>query len=134
MAEFAPSSHRDEAAQSQGAGDQLITVAARRAGSATVLTVQGEVDMLTTPKLRESVAGQLSESADLFVLDLSGLTFLGSSGLAVLVETLEETRKRDLPLRLVCNTREVTRPLAATGLTDLFDIYPDIDAALATVS
>ena len=56
------------------------------------------------------------------VIDLSGVQFLGSAGLAVLVETQKSSRAREVPLSLIATTRAVTRPLEVTGLIDLFTI------------
>ncbi|HEY2763110.1 MAG TPA: STAS domain-containing protein [Pseudonocardiaceae bacterium] len=111
--------------------DQLISLDTQRVGSSHLVTVGGEVDMVTTPHLRGYLLRQVEQADATLVLDLRRVAFLGSSGLAVLVEILDLTRERDLALRLVCNSREVVRPLEATGLTELFEIYPDPDAALA---
>lgn len=112
--------------------DQLISLDAREAGDSYLVTVTGEVDMMTTPHLQSYLQEHLKRAGGLLVLDLRGVAFLGSSGLAVLVETLESTRQRGTALRLVCSSREVVRPLEATGLTELFDIHSDLDEALAT--
>ncbi|MGH3980397.1 MAG: STAS domain-containing protein [Pseudonocardiaceae bacterium] len=111
--------------------DQLISLDVQQRETATVLTVRGEVDMVTTPHLRAGLHERLQARPDLLVLDLTRLSFLGSSGLAVLVETLETSREQGTTLRLVCNSHEVLRPLEATGLTELFQTYQDLDAALA---
>lgn len=112
--------------------DQLISLDVHEldAGRGCVVSVAGEVDMLTTPRLQHCLADRVATGQPLLVLDLTKLAFLGSSGLAVLVETLEQARDKQVTLRLVCDSREVTRPLAATGLTELFDTYPTVDAAL----
>ncbi len=111
--------------------DQLISLGAREVGDSCLVTVAGEIDMMTTPSLRAFLRQQLEHAGPLLVIDLTGVRFLGSSGLAVLVETLGGARERHVRLRLVCNSREVTRPLEATGLTELFEIHPDPDTALA---
>ena len=80
--------------------------------------------------MRAFLQQQLEQVGPLLVVDLREVRFLGSSGLAVLVETLGCARERHIGLRLVCNSGEVTRPLEATGLAELFEIYPDPDAAL----
>ena len=112
--------------------DQLISLQGREVGESILVTVAGEVDMLTTPHLRSYLQEQLGRAQSMLVIDLRMVEFLGSSGLAVLVETLEQARERGVALRLVCDSREVVRPLAATGLTDLFDIHHDPEAALAS--
>lgn len=110
--------------------DQLISLDAREAGDIYLVTVSGEVDMMTTPHLRSYLQQHIEKAGPVLVLDLRGVGFLGSSGLAVLVETLDWTRERGSELRLVCSSREVVRPLEATGLTELFTICADLDEAL----
>ena len=85
-------------------------------------TVVGEVDTFTAPVLRSSLDTQLEQSPRELVIDLSGVQFLGSAGLAVLVETQKAARSREVDLRLIATTRAVTRPLEVTGLIDLFTI------------
>ncbi|MGY1709705.1 STAS domain-containing protein [Geodermatophilus sp. SYSU D00758] len=103
--------------------DDVITLstATSEDGEVTV-TVVGEVDTFTAPVLRSSLDTQLEQQPKALVIDLSGVQFLGSAGLAVLVETQKSARSRDVDLRLVATTRAVTRPLEVTGLIDLFTI------------
>ena len=86
------------------------------------VTVVGEVDTFTAPVLRSSLDTQLEQQPRELVIDLSGVQFLGSAGLAVLVETQKASRTRNVDLRLIATTRAVTRPLEVTGLIDLFTI------------
>lgn len=111
--------------------DQLISFDAREVGGSYLVTIAGEVDMATTPQLRAYLQQQVERAGSTLVLDLRRIAFLGSSGLAVLVETLGWTRERHIALRLVCNSREVVRPLEATGLTELFEIHSEPGTALA---
>jgi anti-sigma B factor antagonist len=96
---------------------------------ARVLQVSGEIDILGAPALRSALVLALEESK-LVVLDLSGVSFLGSSGLAVLVEAREQAQRASQDLRLVCTTRIVLRALEATGLRELFVVAPDLNSAL----
>ena len=114
--------------------DQLLALEAHPVDGGTVVTATGEVDMLTTPRLRAMLRQQLDRERSLLLADLRGLEFLGSSGLAVLVETLDAARERGVDLASVCDSREVLRPLEATGLTELFEIHSDVDSALAARS
>jgi anti-sigma B factor antagonist len=98
-------------------------------GSARVLRAAGEIDITSAPALRSALLPAL-ESAERVVLDLSEVSFLGSSGLAVLVEGREQAQQGGRELRLVCTSRIVIRALEATGLRDLFDISPDVATAL----
>lgn len=99
-------------------------------GSTRLLQASGEIDILSAPALRSALLPAL-ESAERVVLDLSGVSFLGSSGLAVLVEARDQAQQGGRTLRLVCSSRIVLRALEATGLRDLFDIAADLPTALA---
>jgi anti-sigma B factor antagonist len=103
--------------------DDVITLSTSTGDEGTVtVTVVGEVDTFTAPVLRSSLDTQLEQQPRELVIDLSGVQFLGSAGLAVLVETQKAARSRDVGLRLIATTRAVTRPLEVTGLIDLFTI------------
>ncbi|MFD1150022.1 STAS domain-containing protein [Saccharothrix hoggarensis] len=98
--------------------------------SVTVVSVSGEVDMLTAPQLRADVLRHI-DAGTTVVLDMSGVSFLGSAGLAVLVEAAQQGKRRGAAFRVVAVERAVTRPLAATGLGEVFSVFESVDAALA---
>lgn len=98
-------------------------------GSARLLRAFGEIDIMSAPTLRSALLPAL-ESVERVVLDLSQVSFLGSSGLAVLVEGRDQAQQYDRQLRLVCASRVVIRALEVTGIRDLFDISPDLASAL----
>jgi len=90
--------------------DDVITLSTSTGEDGTVtVTVVGEVDTFTAPVLRSSLDSQLEQSPRELVIDLSGVQFLGSAGLAVLVETQKSARSRDVGLRLIATTRAVSR-------------------------
>jgi anti-sigma B factor antagonist len=92
---------------------------------AVTVSVVGEVDGCTAPMLRSLLDTQLERQPSELVLDLRGVRFLGSAGLAVLVGTQTSADARDIALRLIATTRPVTRPLEVTGLIDLFSVSGD---------
>jgi anti-sigma B factor antagonist len=65
------------------------------------------------------------------VVDLSGVTFLASSGLAVLIRAAHRATEQNRRVRLVAPTRAVTRPLELTGADQLFVLHAAVDDALA---
>src|SRR3954453_5464048 len=109
------------------AGDDQITLAVHRDGSRVVIVVGGEVDMLTSPHLRALVLEHLAASAgvDLGGLHLAAVTFLGTSGLAVLIEVREAAHMAGVELRLACTARRGVRPLPIAGPLCPFAI-PDL--------
>jgi len=90
---------------------------------ARVVTVTGEVDALTAPKLANVLQEQLS-AARVVVVDLDGVEFLGSAGLSALFEANEFATRECRVLRLVCHSRIANRALEATELRDHF-IFAD---------
>lgn len=110
--------------------EQLIDLTVSVREQAVVVSVSGEIDMLTAPTLRSCLEHQLKQRPQLIVVDLSSISFLGSSGLAVLVAMQRRAGETGTTLRLVCSTRAVLRPLQATGLDEVFQVSGTLEEAL----
>ena len=54
-------------------------------GTTRVVSLSGELDIATAPKLRRALLELLSDSPDPLLVDMAGVSFMDSSGLAVLV-------------------------------------------------
>jgi anti-sigma B factor antagonist len=112
--------------------DQITLSTSTPSPGKVVLEVGGEVDMLTSPQLRAAVLEQFeADGVGTVVLVLDGVTFLGTSGLAVLIEVREAAQNAGVDLRLVCTARRVLRPLTIAGLVPLFNVHETLDQALA---
>jgi anti-sigma B factor antagonist len=96
-----------------------------------LLAVGGEVDMLSSPTLRESIAATLAGDHQRMIIDLDGVEFLGTSGLAALVEARGTALDRNIELWLVCSGRQVLRPLRIAGLFELFRVADSTADVLA---
>lgn len=111
---------------------ELGTVVERPQAGVVVLSVEGEVDTLTAPPLERALGDLLADPTDtVLVVDMSEVTFLASSGLAVLIRAAHQAAERHLRLRLVAVSRAVRRPLEITGSDQLFDLYDDRGTAVA---
>ncbi|WP_232665645.1 STAS domain-containing protein [Pseudonocardia sp. TRM90224] len=106
---------------------QMMRLAVTRSGAAAVITVTGEVDALTAPELSSAVAAAPVATDRLLVLDLTGVTFLGSAGLAVISTAAASV---SVPVRVVAATHTVTRPLEVTGLDQVVELHPTLASAL----
>ena len=107
-----------------------LTVAVHHRGDAVVVEAAGEVDILTAGHLQESLAAAAAARPPVLVIDLLAVTFLGSSGLAVLLET-QQLAGDHTQLRVVATQPVVLRPLHVTGLTGLFVLCDSQQDALA---
>lgn len=99
----------------------------------TVLVrASGELDVFTTPLLRDALLGLPLESLSAAVVDLAGLTFIDSSGLGVLVAAQKKLRTGGGALRVVCDGGPVLRMLEITGLLGTITVFGTVDEALGT--
>src|SRR5205814_7020982 len=97
----------------------------------TVLSVKGEVDVYTAPRLREKLVELVSQGKHQIVVDLEAVDFLDSTGLGVLVGGLKRLRSHDGDLVLVCTQSRILKVFEITGLTKVFAIHDSLDAAVA---
>lgn len=95
----------------------------------TVLTVRGEVDVYTAPKLRERLVELAADGHHKVVVDLEQVDFLDSTGLGVLVGGLKRLRSHDGDLLLVSTQRRILKVFEITGLTKVFSIYDSVEDA-----
>lgn len=105
---------------------EALSVTVRRLEQAHLIAhVAGEVDMLTGPPLKEHLSMLLDTQPDRLIVDLSEVTFLGSTGLAVLIGARQTAAEQGTKLQLSgIDHRAVARPLQITGLDRLFETRP----------
>lgn len=107
-----------------------ITLTARDVSAGVVVVaVAGELDMATAPVVDEYVRRRLGGVSRALVLDLSGVTFLGSTGINLLIALGTECEAVGAELRLVATTKAVLHPLELTDLTDHFTIVTAVSEA-----
>lgn len=98
----------------------------------TVVAVNGRVDSLSAGDLETEMKKLIEEGRANFLLDLSGVEFLSSSGLRVLVTTLKTVRKAGGDLRLAALSQRASDAIELAGLDPLFKTYEDREAAIAS--
>jgi anti-sigma B factor antagonist len=96
-----------------------------------VVTVEGEIDIYTAPRLRELLIDLVGQGSYQLIVDLDKVGFLDSTGLGVLVGGLKRVRAHDGSLDLVCTQERILNIFRITGLTQVFGIYPTVDQAIA---
>ncbi|MFL6143737.1 MAG: STAS domain-containing protein [Labedaea sp.] len=89
----------------------------RPASGHTLVTVSGDVDALTAPRLHELLTHRLRTRPTTLTVDLSQVTFLGVAGLTVLARSVVLAKMRGIRLRLaVGDNRTVARLVDLAGL------------------
>jgi len=113
--------------------DVELSLSTRESAGTTVVDVGGEIDVYTSPKLRERLVGLVNEGAISLVVNLDAVEFIDSTGLGVLVGVLKRTRARGGSLSLVCRRDALLRVFTITGLEKVFAIYDSVADATAPV-
>lgn len=98
---------------------------------AAIIEVQGEVDLYTSPRMREAIIQTASDKTPMVVVDLSGVGYMDSSGVATLVEGLQFSRGYGGAFRLAGLGGAVREVFKFAKLEKVFEIYPDANRALA---
>lgn len=93
-----------------------------RVDGTVVIRVQGELDMYAAPTLGRDLTEALDAMPHSISLDLSGLTFLDSTGIRVLVSAHRHAAAQGCGFILRSPQRSVLRVLKLTGLDQLFVI------------
>jgi anti-anti-sigma factor len=109
-----------------------ITTSVEHRDDITLLTVGEVVDLATAPVLEEAIDGLLAEGPKALIVDLSGVTFLASVGLRLLVSTHEKVGESG-QFAVVASGPITSRPIQLTKLDEVFAMYPTLDEALTRV-
>ncbi|PIE33236.1 anti-anti-sigma factor [candidate division KSB3 bacterium] len=98
---------------------------------AYILEVQGEIDLYSSPMLRKYIFNTLKEQKpQTLIVDLSGVTYTDSSGIATLVEGLQLAEEYRTHFKLVGLSQTVLEVFQLVRLERVFDIYDTEDDAL----
>lgn len=101
-----------------------LELAAEQQGRVATVTVRGELDAYTAPGLEALCSKIVDKGVEAVVLDLSGTTFLDSSGLRVIIALHHRIEEARGELTLDRPGQHILRLLEITGLRDRFVIAP----------
>jgi len=108
--------------------DGLVLTSEQRADS-VIVTVGGDLDIVTSPALDDCL-GQVRGSGTRVILDLSGVDFMDTSALAVIVGHWKRLEAAGGSLALAGARYRYTKTLWITGLADRLSLYDNVEAAL----
>jgi len=96
----------------------------------TVVALEGDIDLQSSPDARKVLLDAVGRGQAVFV-DLSGVGYIDSSGIASLVEALQRSRQAGSGFCLAAVSGAALRVLQLARLDKVFRIFPTLDAALA---
>jgi anti-sigma B factor antagonist len=125
---------RDIQSSTMDETQDLVAIVTRRVAGAVVVTIAGEVDILGGSRLRAELREAVDGDDDgPVVVDLTGVTLLSSTGLAVLVDARWHAREhgREVVLAVDPGSRAVPLALHAAGIASLFPTVADVEEAVS---
>jgi len=102
-------------------------------GRTAVVAVPTELDLTIAEELRDVLLGVLNAGALGLVVDLTGTTFCDSAGITAITRAVRRSTASDATVRLAVTSAPVLRVLNLVGIDRLIDLYPDVDAAVASL-
>ena len=105
-----------------------LNVSSRFHDDHTIVTICGEIDLYTAPRLHSELAGLLADGMPArVVIDMSGVEFCDSTGMNVLLSCLRRARERGGELEIAAPKPAVRKILQVTGLDSVFTLVGDAE-------
>jgi anti-anti-sigma factor len=97
-----------------------------------VIAISGRIDSYTSPMIEQELETLLSEGHCNIIVDFSDVSYLSSSGMLVFINTEKKCRFKDQGKVLLSTVPDqVLSSLKLAGFDQIFEIYPDIPAAVS---
>lgn len=94
------------------------------------LSITGDIDMSTSPRVRERLTPLFTQGRKAIVVDLSGVPYIDSSGIATLVEGLQWSHSKNSKFRLASLTPAVKDVFEIARLLTVFEVFDSKEEAL----
>jgi anti-sigma B factor antagonist len=112
-----------------------IKINTRELGNqAQAVEVVGEIDVYTSPKVKEIIGELIDKGNYQLVINLEDVRYIDSTGLGVLIGALKKVREKDGSISLVCTNPQIKKIFNITGLVKIFGIYKSEEEALGSIS
>ncbi len=98
-----------------------------------VLPLKGEIDLHVSPAVTESLNAMTEKKPERVVIDLSRATYIDSAGLAALILAMQNVEAYGGRFFLTGLHETMRSIFESSRLDQIFQIFPDVDAALAAI-
>lgn len=95
-----------------------------------VMALSGEIDMYSSPALREQMMGLIDKRVTPLLIDFKGVSYIDSSGIATFVEGLKRMMSYGGRLKLIGLLEGVREIFSFSKLDKVFEIYGSFEDAL----
>jgi anti-sigma B factor antagonist len=98
-----------------------------------IVSIAGDIDLESSPKLREFLRAKVASKTPKLLLDFAGVGYIDSSGLATLIEYFQGVQGFGGKLVLVSLSPRVKNVFEIVRLEQIFSLHPDVAAGLAAL-
>lgn len=99
------------------------------------VSVQGEIDVYTCPKLRTTLSDVVDKGNNSFILDLENIQYIDSTGLGTIAYTAQQISDKDGQIHIVCTKPQIKKIFEVSGLEKknitLYESETDVLAAIS---
>jgi anti-sigma B factor antagonist len=95
-----------------------------------VLPLEGEIDLHVSPEVAKELRAMVAKKPKVLVVDLEKVTYFDSSGLAVLIEAMQNVQQYGGRLAITNVKESVQHIFEIARLDQVFQIFPDVGSAL----
>jgi anti-anti-sigma factor len=99
-------------------------------GNVLAISISGRVEINTAPKLKQNVMGPIESGERQLLVDLSGLEYISSSGLGVLLHAAKTLEKQKGSVMLCALKPHIKEVFQICGFTKIFPLYETREEAL----
>jgi anti-sigma B factor antagonist len=110
-----------------------MKVQVRTQDNNTIIECTGEVDLYTSPKLREALLKEMVGAQTNVLINMSGVSYIDSSGIATLVEGLQLSQRTQTRFGLFGLRPNAKSVLELARLTKVFSIFENEQDALEKI-
>ncbi len=110
-----------------------LKIGARTEEGASILTLTGEVEVANAAQVRDAALKLVESGPRFLVVDLSGVDYMDSTGLGMLVGLLKRLKEKGGDLLIAGPQPRVRKLFDITGLAQVLRIYEDVPLALKEV-
>lgn len=109
-----------------------VEISTEKIAAGVVIRLKGDVDMNTSSLVRSAVGEAFKPGGSrALLINLSGVRYMDSSGIATLVEAMQTCMKQGMRLRLVDPSPPVRDVFELARLSSIFEIFANMDDATA---
>ena len=111
-------------------GVDIKVIVREHGDKAAIAEIQGEIDVYTSPKLKEALTKLIEQQKYNIIIDLEKVRYIDSTGLGVLIGTLKKVREHNGTICIICTNPQIKKIFNITGLVKIFGIYKNEEEAL----